>query len=115
MTTREKMINYRKENGLSYKVLSAKSGVSGYLLEMVENGHVTHPSIAEKIMKAYKLTQEDIKELIPPNHIKGENYDPDKYKVPEVDILAKKPRPKLASEIDKYLHDRSLDRGRFGN
>lgn len=113
MTTREKMIKYRKENGLSYKVLSVKSGVNGYLLEMVENGHVTHPSIAEKIGKAYKLTEKDIQELIPPNHVKGKNYDPDKYKPPEIDKLTKGPRPRLATEIDKYLHDRSLERGRF--
>lgn len=113
MTAREKMIKYRKENNLSYKILSVKSGVNRYLLEMVENGHVTHPAIAEKICKVYKLSKEDLLELIPSNHVPGENYDPDKFKPLNVDKFGKTPRPKQALEIDKYLYERSLERGRF--
>ncbi len=79
MTAREKMKAYREKNWYSIEKMSRKSGASTVLLKMVESGHVTHPKIAEQIGKAYKLTKEDIYELMPENYRPGEKYDPDKY------------------------------------
>lgn len=113
MTTREKMINYRKENNLSLISLSLASGVSVHLLELVENGNVTHPSIAEKIRKAYKLTRKDAEDLMPKNQRKSsDEFEPDKYRLPD-DYKKVKPIHKKVSEIDAYLKERSESKGRF--
>ena len=70
---------YREQNGYSIAIMSRKSGASDVLLRMVEKGNVTHPKIAEQIGKAYKLSKEDVYELMPENYRPGEKYDPDKY------------------------------------
>ncbi len=79
MTVREKMKAYRLEHGYSFERMSWKTGTSEVLLRMVESGHVTHPKIAKKIGKAYKLSKEDIYELMPENYRPGDKYEPDKY------------------------------------
>lgn len=85
MTTREKMIALREENGLTPKQMGEKCGVSEVLIKMVEHGEVTHPLIAKKLQKVYKLTNEEMKELIPKIHREGDpEYEPDKYVPPEI-------------------------------
>ena len=101
MTAREKMKAYREKNGYSVERMSRKSGASTVLLRMVENGNVTHPKIAEKIGKAYKLDKEDIYELMPENYRPGENYDPDKY-VEHVDVTNDRIFPKQSTFDDDY-------------
>ncbi len=101
MTAREKMKAYREKNGYSVERMSRKSGASAVLIRMVENGNVTHPEIAAKIGKAYKLDKEDIYELIPENYRPGENYDPDKY-VEEVDYENDRIFPKQSSYDNDY-------------
>lgn len=84
MTTREKMVALREENGLTPKQMGEKCGVSEVLIKMVEHGEVTHPLIAKKLQKVYKLTNEETMELIPKIHRKGDpEYEPDKFVVPE--------------------------------
>ena len=79
MTVQEKMKAYREKNGYSIEKMSRKSGASEVLLRMLERGNVTHPKIAEQVGKAYKLSKEDIYELMPENYRPGENYDPERY------------------------------------
>lgn len=101
MTAREKMKAYREKNGYSIEKMSRKSGVSSVLLNLVESGHVTHPKIAEQIGKAYKLSQEDIYELMPENYRPGENYEPGKY-VEEVDYNNDRIFPKQTAGDEDY-------------
>lgn len=79
MTVQEKMKAYREKHGYSIDRMSMKSGASAVLLRMLERGNVTHPKIAEQIGKAYKLSKEDIYQLMPSNYRPGDEYDPDKY------------------------------------
>ena len=79
LTVQEKMKAYREKNGYSIEKMSRKSGASAVLLRMLERGNVTHPKIAEQVGKAYKLSKEDIYELMPENYRPGEKYEPDKY------------------------------------
>ena len=84
MTAREKMIAFRKKHNDDYDFLSHKCNVSARLIEMIENGHVTHPNIVERIKKVYHLTNLEAEELLPLNRRKhGGDYDPDRYFVPE--------------------------------
>ena len=83
MDVRQKMIDWRKKHDLTLEHISRASGVSKNLLELVENGSVTHPDIARQIGEAYCLSEDDILELMPKNRRSGrEGYDPDKYKLP---------------------------------
>ena len=70
---------YREKNGYSIEAMSRKSGASAVLLRMLERGNVTHPKIAEQVGKAYKLSKEDIYQLMPENYRPRDGYDPDKY------------------------------------
>ncbi len=84
MTASEKMKTFRKQHGYTIKWMSTLCGVSTTLLKMVENGLVTHPSIARRIAETYKLDENDAYELMPEIHRPGNpNYNPDKYKQPE--------------------------------
>lgn len=84
MTAREKMIAFRKKYNDDYDLLSRKCNVSARLIEMIENGHVTHLNIVERIRKVYHLTNLEAEELLPINRRKhGGDYDPDRYFVPE--------------------------------
>lgn len=69
---------YREKNGYSIEKMSRKSGASEVLLRMLERGNVTHPKIAEQVGKAYKLSKEDIYELMPENYRPGDHYDPER-------------------------------------
>lgn len=79
LTVQEKMKAYREKNGYSIEKMSRKSGASETLLRMLERGNVTHPKIAEQVGKAYRLSKEDIYELMPENYRPGDRYDPEKF------------------------------------
>lgn len=81
MTTIEKMKKWREENCITLKQMSTRSGISVSLLDLIENGGVTHPDIARRFVKAYEFPEETIEELIPRNYRKGsDEYDPDRYR-----------------------------------
>lgn len=101
MTVQEKMKAYRQAHGYSVEKMSRKSGASAVLLRMIERGNVTHPKIAEQIGEAYKLSKEDIYELMPENYRPGENYNPDKY-VEHVDNTNDKIFPKRSASDNDY-------------
>lgn len=61
-------------------------GVSVMLMDILEEGGVTHPKLARKIGKIYEMTGAEIESMMPVNYRKhGKQYDPDRYKDP-VDI-----------------------------
>lgn len=61
-------------------------GVSVMLMDILEEGGVTHPKLAKKIGKIYKMSNYEIEAMMPVNYRKhGKQYDPDRYKDP-VDI-----------------------------
>ena len=107
MTTREKMVDYRKKRGMTIKQMHRKCGVSEHLLENIEEGYVTHPKIAEIIGKAYELTEKEIEDLVPENHRKSsDKYEPDKYVIPEVYTNGSFSLPRT-NEIGCYIHEHS--------
>lgn len=56
------------------------------LMDILEEGGVTHPKLAKKIGKIYGMTGAEIESMMPVNYRKhGKQYDPDRYKDP-VDI-----------------------------
>ena len=80
---REYMIRFRKEHGVTIQKMANKCKISKSLLEMLESSdqEITHPNIAERVRKAYKLTNEQYEGLMPEHYRKSSpNYDPDKYK-----------------------------------
>ena len=80
---RQYMIEFREKNGLTTLALARKCKISKTLLEMLEasDQEVTHPKIAERVRKAYKLTNEQYEGLMPEHYRKSSpNYDPNKYK-----------------------------------
>ena len=51
------------------------------LLDLIENGGVTHPDIARRFVKAYEFPEDAVEELIPRNYREGtDDYDPDRYR-----------------------------------
>ena len=81
MTAIEKMKKWREESGITLKQMSTRSGISESLLDLIENGGVTHPDIAKRFVKAYGFPEECVEELIPRNYRKGtDEYDPDRYR-----------------------------------
>lgn len=103
---REKMISWRESNDISLPKMSSKTGISQQLLRMVEGGHVTHPLIAKKIQKAYGLTDEETKYLVPKIHWEEPGlYDPERYKLPD-DYVKKIPMPKEKTIIETYMKER---------
>lgn len=78
------MVEWRKARSLDYYTIAKSLDISPGLLEMIENGDVTHPNIAKRIQELYKLTDEETEELIPENYrTSSKGYDPDKFKDPE--------------------------------
>ena len=79
---REYMIEYRERRRITREAMSKKLRISEKLLAMLEETDtVTAPSIAERVCKAYKLTEKQYMGMIPENYRPGPNYDPDKYVV----------------------------------
>lgn len=61
--------------------MATRSGISESLLDLIENGGVTHPDIARRFVTAYEFPEDAIEELIPRNYRKGtDEYDPDRYR-----------------------------------
>lgn len=84
MAAREYMIEFRKKMGVDLRTMARQCRVSMTLLSWLETSdkEVTHPLIAERIGKKYKLTGAQIEGLMPENHRKSSpNYNPDKYRV----------------------------------
>lgn len=81
MQARKYMIEWREKRRLTIKVMAQAAKVTEYTLECIEldDNYVTHPNIAARIAKAYKLTQKQYLSMIPENYRPGKNYDPDKY------------------------------------
>lgn len=80
---REYMIQFREKNGIDLMHMAKKCKISRTLLEMLEasDQEVTHPKIAERVSKAYKLNKEQAEGLLPENYRKSSpNYDPSLYK-----------------------------------
>lgn len=77
----ERIANARKESGLTQDEIGALFEVSAALMDILEEGGVTHPKIAKKIGGRFGLTELDVESIIPPNLRKhGGCYDPDKYR-----------------------------------
>lgn len=85
---RDYMIRFREENGIDVQRMAQKCKVSKKLIEMLEisDQEVTHPKIAERIGRMYKLTKKQTESLMPEHHRKSSpNYNPDLYRRDELD------------------------------
>lgn len=84
---REKMIAYRESVGASKRQMAWKCKCSVDLISMIEDWdkEITHPNIAERIGRAYKLTEAETEMLMPEHYRKSSpNYNPDLYKYSEL-------------------------------
>lgn len=79
--TRQYMIDFRQTHLMTIKDAAVKAGCSCYTLENIEHDdqYVTHPNIAARIAKVYKLTRKQYLSMIPENYRPGPDYDPDRY------------------------------------
>ena len=80
---RQYMIDYRKKHNLTIKQMAVKCKTTTTLLLMLEecDQEITHPKIAERIGRRYRLTQEQTESLMPEHYRKSSpNYDPDLYR-----------------------------------
>lgn len=83
---RDFMIRFREENGIDILSMAKKCKISVGLLDLLESSDqdVTHPKIAERIGKVYKLNKKQIEGLMPEHYRKSSpNYNPDLYKISE--------------------------------
>lgn len=83
---RECMVAARKKRGLTIAAMAKKCRCSVTLLEMLEwnEDEVTHPNIAARIAKEYKLSKRDAERLLPENYRPSSPcYDPGRYKARE--------------------------------
>lgn len=100
---REAMKNYRQWKRFSLEDMADICGISETLLQIIEDGGVTHPKIAERIKKAYKLTDIQAEQLVPEIHRPSSpNYNPDKYKEDVSNIATLRIMPKKEL-VDLYL------------
>lgn len=86
MAAREYMVEFREKRGIDLQRMARVCGVSTTLLAMLEgcDEEVTHPRIAERIGKKYKLTQAQIEGMKPKNYRKNNpEYNPDRYVIRE--------------------------------
>jgi transcriptional regulator with XRE-family HTH domain len=88
MTKRKYMIEWREKRHVTLEIMAKAAQCSEYLLEQIEldDQFVTHPNIAQRIAKAYKLTKTQYYSMIPENYRPGPNYDPDRYVEEERDF-----------------------------
>lgn len=83
MAPREYMIEFRREFNVDLRRMARLCGISQTLLAMLESNdkEVTHPVIAERVGKKYRLTKKQIEGMKPENYRKSSpNYDPDRFK-----------------------------------
>ena len=86
---REYMIEFREKHGKTTLQMAKKCKISKTLIGMLEasDQEVTHPNIAERVRKAYKLTNEQYESLMPEHYRKfSPNYEPDKYRRDDLDF-----------------------------
>jgi len=102
---RKRMEQYRNDNRISLEEMSKKTGVSSGLLAYIEGGYVTHPLIAKKVQKGYKLSDDETELLMPEIHRKSSPlYEPDKFKDPierHPNVVARRER----KEMELYIHE----------
>lgn len=86
MQPRQYMIDYRAKRGIPRDKMAKKLHISETLLEMIEENdqEVTHPLIVKSIARAYGLTERQKTMMLPLNHRPGPDYDPDRYKSPDI-------------------------------
>ncbi len=80
---REYMIEFRKARSLDIQAMAKECKISKTLLEMLEfnDQEITHPKIAERVSRAYKLTRAQMEGLMPEHYRKSSpNYNSDLYK-----------------------------------
>lgn len=85
---REYMIEFRAAHDLNIQAMAKKCKVSKGLLDMLESSdqEITHPKIAERVSRAYKLTRAQAESLVPEHYRKSSpNYDPDRYRRDDLD------------------------------
>ena len=95
---RQYMINFRNKRKLTLLGMAKKCETSAAILSMLEecDQEVTHPKIAERIGRQYKLTTEQTESLMPEHYRKSSpNYDPDLYRrnkdeLKQIKIIASK-------------------------
>lgn len=80
---RDYMIRFREENRIPIDKMAKKLHISPLLLSMLEDDEscVTHPLIAKRVARAYKLTKEQRTMMLPENYRPGPDYDPNRYKL----------------------------------
>ena len=67
--TSQKMIAFRKEQGIGLDIMARRCGVSIGLLSRLENDDwITHPSIAARICAEYRLDLSDYNALVHSDH-----------------------------------------------
>lgn len=79
---REFMILKRTGQGKTLAQMAKRCMASAGLLRMLEEDEdcVTHPRIAERIAKAYRLTPKQAEGMLPENYRPhSPHYDPDRY------------------------------------
>lgn len=99
---RQYMIDYREKNGIDLARMAQVCGCSQKLLELLEadDGVVTHPNIAKRVARAYRLTRKRAEELLPVNYRPSSPlYDPDRHKVDE--LSGALPEPPEEEDHDK--------------
>ena len=80
---RQYMIDFRETFNLSLYRMAVKCDTTTALLKKLEDcdQEVTHPKIAERIGRQYRLTPEQTESLMPEHYRKSSpNYDPDLYR-----------------------------------
>lgn len=70
----------RIDLGLSLHEAAKGMHISDALLDVLENKGVTHPNIAQRVKRYYKLTNDEYLQIIPKIHRPGDDYDPDKFR-----------------------------------
>lgn len=99
MAARTFMIKRREKLGLSLEDMARKCDVSKDMLIMLESCDRDHtlPGIAQRIGKAYKLTEKQTESLMPEHRRPSSpKYNPDLFKIPDdenVDFSLRGGRP----------------------
>ena len=67
--TSRKMVAYREERNIKKKDMARRCGVSeGLLYHLESDDWITHPRIAARICKEYRLNVDDYNALVHPDH-----------------------------------------------
>ncbi len=69
MDARTHIIKWRSEKHLTTDDAAKQLDISVRLLEEIEAGGFTHPKIAMRIQNMIGLTEQEVKQLVSPNHV----------------------------------------------